>query len=308
VNWDAVLNWLGKHISWRYLLGIFATTGALLFDCDPLKVCGWTGPLRGWLLAAFIFSGAVLLSYPCSGIYKWIADYARDTRVMSVGKRHLKKLNPAEKKICETFVLTHGNPLLHNPVNGAVASLVAKRIIYPATAPWPNGMCNFNIQPWAIEYLGKHPYFGSAVTLVLQAGANSAGSLVQDTTMSPYARGYDAAIADVAAVAFAIWAYTQIYKDKLFKDWNDKLKIVGFFASVVAVHAVVSYAVLPFIHFLNALFFGRGLDEVAGTSSLAFRAAECEGHCRLGSVWKLRHVQKVQNTVSSVTPRRICSP
>jgi Super-infection exclusion protein B len=156
VNFDAILNWLGKHISWRYLLGIFGATGTLLFFCGRLGVCTWVDQVRGWLVAAFIFSGVVLLSYPASGIYKWMAAYIHDTRVMFIGKKHLKNLNPAEKAICKNFLDTKGNPLLHNPKNGATASLVVKGIIYPVRAPRPNGMCNFNIQPWAIGYLKKH--------------------------------------------------------------------------------------------------------------------------------------------------------
>jgi hypothetical protein len=157
MNFDAILNWLGKHISWRYLIGIFAATGTLLFFCGRLGVCTWVEQIRGWLLAAFIFSGVVLLTYPASGVYKWIAAYVQDTRVMHLGKKYLKKLNPAERAICKGFVDTKGNPVLHNPKNGATASLVLKGIIYPASSPWPNGMCNFNIQPWALEYLKKQP-------------------------------------------------------------------------------------------------------------------------------------------------------
>ncbi len=154
--WDAVLNWLSKHISWRYLLGIFAAAGTLLFFCDRLGVCGWVNPLRGWLLAAFIFSGVVLLTYPCSGIYKYIAAYARDTRVMQVGKKHLRMLTAGEKPLCRHFVDNDGDQMRHNALDGNIASLVRKGILIPGGV-WPNGMCNYTMQPWALEYLKKHP-------------------------------------------------------------------------------------------------------------------------------------------------------
>jgi hypothetical protein len=155
-GFDAVLNWLGKHISWRYLVGIVAASGTLLFFCDRLSACSWADPLRGLLWASFIFSGSVLLTYPGSGIYKWIADYARDTRVMHVGKKHLHKLTAGEKPHCKHFIDTDGDQMRHNPLDGNITSLVRKGVLIPGGV-WPNGVCNYTMQPWALEYLKKHP-------------------------------------------------------------------------------------------------------------------------------------------------------
>jgi hypothetical protein len=121
-----------------------------------LGVDDWARPLRGWLLAAFIFSGVVLVTYPCSGVYKWIADYARDTRVIYVGKKHLNNLTAGEKPLCRYFVETDGQQMHHNPLDGNITSLVRKGVLIPAGGVWPDGMCNYTMQPWALEYLKKH--------------------------------------------------------------------------------------------------------------------------------------------------------
>jgi hypothetical protein len=139
------------------MFGVFVVTGIVLFFSFRLGIYDWAHPLRPWLIGAFILSGAVLLTYLGSAVQPWIASYAHDTRVISLGRKHLHKLNPAEKEHCKYFTDHGGRALTHNMANGAIQSLLLKGILIAPVQQWPNGNCDFNIQPWALEYLRKHP-------------------------------------------------------------------------------------------------------------------------------------------------------
>jgi hypothetical protein len=72
--------------------------------------------------------------------------------------------------------------------------------------------------------------------------------------MTPYQRGYDAALSDIAAVATFVWTYTKVNKGELFRGWNAKAQVAAVFASAVAVGTLVSYVLLPVTHFVAGLF------------------------------------------------------
>ncbi len=80
-----------------------------------------------------------------------------DRRMRRLGKRHLDNLTNDEKQHCKWFVDTNGDSLHHNEANGALGSLIEKHILYTPGQPWGNGMRDFRIRPWALEYLKDHP-------------------------------------------------------------------------------------------------------------------------------------------------------
>jgi len=154
--YETVFGWLTKHISWRYMLGIFVVSGVLLFFSSRLGIEDWERPYRPWLIVAFIFSGVVVLSYIGSHAYPWIAAYAYDTRTIHIATKHLHQLTADEKKFCKHFLDGNG-VLTHNFANGAISNLVAKGILIKGSQPWPHGLHDFTMQPWALEYLKNHP-------------------------------------------------------------------------------------------------------------------------------------------------------
>jgi hypothetical protein len=138
------------------MLGVFVATGLVLFFSYRLGIYEWAHPLRPWLILAFVVSGTVVLTYVGTAVQPWIASYAHDTRVMFLGKKHLHNLNPAEKGHCQYFIDQGGTALTHNMANGAIQSLLLKGILISPVHQWPHGLYDFNIQPWALEYLKKH--------------------------------------------------------------------------------------------------------------------------------------------------------
>jgi hypothetical protein len=139
------------------MVGVFVATGLVLFFSSRLGIYEWEHPLHPLLIVAFTLSGAIVLTYVGSAIYPWIASYVHDTRAISLGKKHLHKLNPEEKKHCQYFIDHGGSALTHNMANGAIQTLLLKGILLSPVHPWPHGLYDFNIQPWALEYLKNHP-------------------------------------------------------------------------------------------------------------------------------------------------------
>jgi hypothetical protein len=56
------------------MFGIFVVAGVVLRFSTKLGIDDWAHPIHGWLVAALIFSGAVLLTYLGSGVYSYISD------------------------------------------------------------------------------------------------------------------------------------------------------------------------------------------------------------------------------------------
>lgn len=159
VDWTKVAEWLGK--SWRWITAIFLVT--LLFLVLPesvlsrLGVCDLVHNYHSVLLIACFLTGAFLLTHPLSGIYRLAVPYVKDTWTTHVGKKHLHKLNPDEKGLCRVIVQSNGSPLHHNLANGAIQSLLSKGVLIKPVQGWPGGLYDFNVQPWALEYLREHP-------------------------------------------------------------------------------------------------------------------------------------------------------
>jgi hypothetical protein len=160
--WDATLNWLTKTIPWQVMFGLFVTTGVLLFLSRRLGIYEWAHPYRGIEIAVFTFCGAVLLANIGSGVAKWATKGIQDWTVRRRGEKYLHHLNPEEKAFCRHFIETSGNPLPHNPAKGAISSLLANGILWQPEQGWGkenrgrDWLFEFNIQPWALEYLKKH--------------------------------------------------------------------------------------------------------------------------------------------------------
>lgn len=86
---EAFFNALAKY-SWRTLVGIFVAAGAFLFFARPLGVETWALPWHGYLVAAFILSGAVLLTHLATTVHTLLRgrhDKRIDLRM--VAGRHL---------------------------------------------------------------------------------------------------------------------------------------------------------------------------------------------------------------------------
>ncbi len=76
---EALFKFLAEY-SWRAFVGIFVATGAILFFPDALRVTDWARPLRGYLVAVFILSFAVLATFGATLVQAKVS-HRRDKRV-----------------------------------------------------------------------------------------------------------------------------------------------------------------------------------------------------------------------------------
>jgi len=153
-----ILDFVAKY-SWRGVLGIFAATGMLLFYCDRMGavVCVWVDASRGWFLAAFIFSGIVSFTYGWTALAPLLSPHWSAWRAKQRGRKYLHHLSGDEKGHCRWFVDNDGGSLHHNEANGALGSLKEAGIVFTPGQPWGNGMRDFRMRDWALEYLKEHP-------------------------------------------------------------------------------------------------------------------------------------------------------
>jgi hypothetical protein len=100
---EAFINSLAKY-SWRTLFGIFVAAGATLFLPDQLGVTAWALPLHGYLMAAFILSGAVLSTHLVTTVYALVRKHRNqriDLRMVAGSPLHSNwsvSLEPGGKK------------------------------------------------------------------------------------------------------------------------------------------------------------------------------------------------------------------
>jgi len=153
---EAILGFIAKY-SWRAIFGLCVATFMMLRYADRFGTYDPAHSLRAVLIAGFIFSLAVLTTYPCSGAYPWISAHATDWRMIRIGKKHLRRMSNDEIQHCRWFVNTNGDSLHHSETNGALGSLLEKNILFTPGEPWGNGMRDFRIRPWALKYLKEHP-------------------------------------------------------------------------------------------------------------------------------------------------------
>jgi hypothetical protein len=95
------------------------------------------------------------MSFP--GSIRAFPPYLNDCRIKRLGKKHLRRLTDDEKSVCKHFVHTNGRAYRTSPAQGEVATLVQKNILFRPGAQYTGGLYDFQIQPWALDYLRKHP-------------------------------------------------------------------------------------------------------------------------------------------------------
>ena len=153
---ETIINAIGSWF-WRPMFGVFLASGVILFFHARLRISGWEQSNYGWLVSTFILSAGILLTYIGSAMHPWVARHVADWGMIHRGKKHLHQMSDDEKEHCGRFLGINGSSLHHNEANGALASLVERNILFTPGAPWGNGIRDFRIRPWALNYLKKHP-------------------------------------------------------------------------------------------------------------------------------------------------------
>lgn len=150
-------------LSPKYLFAIFIA--GLLFLIAPASILGrmslndfW---LRPYIGIATLLSAALLLAHGVTSLIdrskakraKREEDEAWQRRVVET----LAALTRAEKEALRPYIVEDRNTALFKITDGVAGGLVAKGIIYQATAAGYWLTFSYNLQPWARDHLSKHP-------------------------------------------------------------------------------------------------------------------------------------------------------
>lgn len=153
------IQWL--KLPTRVVLALCIVLGAMIFASD--KILGYLGlntliqEYRPYLGLGFLITFALLLVDILSHIWKPIGSRITDWNFIRQGKRRLHRLNPTEKHILQYYI-QHQTRSQSLPLqNGAVNALQQESIIYRGSSIGTLSGFDFIIQPWAWEYLNKHP-------------------------------------------------------------------------------------------------------------------------------------------------------
>ena len=158
---------ISRFVEWiklspRYLLPIFLLTGFLLFAPKGwLGVFGLVGLLedyRPWFGAAFLLSGALLLSAAITPAWEMVKRKRAESGVLRERQERLHHLSEPEKEILRGYVEGQTKTQYLSMADGVVGGLEAERVLYRASDLGRSvDYFAYNMQPWAWDYLNKHP-------------------------------------------------------------------------------------------------------------------------------------------------------
>jgi hypothetical protein len=158
---------IGRLVEWiklspRHLLPLSLFTGFVLFAPQRwLAVFGLVGFVAEWrpyFGAAFLLSTALLLSAAIVAGYGWVKQKREEVALLRSRRERLHHLSEPEKDILRGYIEDQTRTQYLPMHDGVVGGLQAERIIFRASS-LSRGWDEFayNIQPWAWEYLNKHP-------------------------------------------------------------------------------------------------------------------------------------------------------
>ena len=158
--WD----WVGKTIDWvkspRQIAVVFvACVGLLLLRAE------WIHRLsldelqryRGWVAVGAFVSGAALLVTLVAKLWGLLTATREKRKAIKEQEKYLCTLSPGEQYIMSKYFFGKTETLYLDLEDGTVGALQNKGIIYQGATVGRWTTFAFNIQPWAKEYLSKHP-------------------------------------------------------------------------------------------------------------------------------------------------------
>ena len=146
----------------RHLFGLVLAAGILLFSpAALLERLGMTELLmhyRGWIGVVFVASAAVWLAHGLAPAARSVVAWLQEVRQMRTRRATLKHLSPQERAILRRFMDGDTKTITLNISSGVHAGLESRQVIYRASSLSRSFYdFDYNIQPWAWDYLREHP-------------------------------------------------------------------------------------------------------------------------------------------------------
>ena len=150
----------GIKLSPKYLLPIALASGFLLFGppnyIAVLGLDAFVFSYRTWIGLILLLSSTLLLSHLLYGSWHWVSRQLQDLRFKSSGRKRLANLTREEKETLREFILKQTRTQRLDFTSGVVTGLEHDKIIYQAAGVGSVMGFDYNIQPWAWDYLNKN--------------------------------------------------------------------------------------------------------------------------------------------------------
>jgi len=141
----------------RYLFALSLAGFLLLFMpaafIDRMGLLTFRQRFLPYIGAISLLSGTLLIAHFGAFIVDWF-KVRMNLRTMH---KSLKSLTAAEKEALRPFILDGENTQDFAVNDGVAGGLHAKHILYPSSSVGMGFQFPYNIQPWARQYLKRHP-------------------------------------------------------------------------------------------------------------------------------------------------------
>ena len=154
-----LLDWI--KLPTKTLSALCIVFGILIFSSEAtleqfgLKVL--ITEYRPYIGVAFLLTLALTLVNSVSATWKYIYPWIAEAYWIRIGKKRLQNLNPEEKQILNYYIQKQTRSQNLPIQNGAVNALQKEKIIIQGSPLGSLHGFDFIMQPWAWEYLNKHP-------------------------------------------------------------------------------------------------------------------------------------------------------
>lgn len=137
--------------------------GAILLFAPPsllasLGLNTFVNSYRPYIGAMFVVSLAISVVSAASAALKFISPWVVQAYWIHGGRKRLRALNPEEKELLSHFIVNKTRSQ-HLPIqSGVVSALVQEKVLIRASSVGDIYGFDYNIQPWAWEYLNENPH------------------------------------------------------------------------------------------------------------------------------------------------------
>jgi hypothetical protein len=154
-----ILDWL--KLPTKTLAALCIVSGILIFSAentlDQFGLKGLVLEYRQYLGVAFLLAFALTLVNCLASIWRFIYPWIAEAYWIRAGRKRLQNLTPTEKQILSYYIQNQIRSQNLRIQDGTVNALEKERIIIRGSTLGSMQGFDYIMQPWAWEYLNKHP-------------------------------------------------------------------------------------------------------------------------------------------------------
>lgn len=157
---------LTKWLDWiklptKTMAGLCIVFGILIFSgdstLDKFGLKSLVADHRAYFGVGFLGTLTLTVVNSFSAVWKFIYPWITEVYGIRIGRKRLQSLNPAEKQILSYYIQNQTRSQTLPIQDGTVNALQTENIIIRGSSLGSLHGFDFNIKPWAWNYLNQHP-------------------------------------------------------------------------------------------------------------------------------------------------------